>query len=67
MSHCNMSFAQSGNYLNLMRSNDLVHVDANAGRVTYQRTDADREFLGLYEKMALPLDLGIPVPLPIFK
>jgi len=48
-----------------MRSNDLVHVDANAGRVTYQRTDAGREFLGLYEKMALLLDPGISVPLPI--
>ena len=65
MSHCNMSFAQSGNYLNLMRSSDLVHLDANAGRVTYQRTDAGRAFLGLYEKMASLLDTGIPVPLPI--
>ena len=48
MSHCSMSTAQSGQYLNLMRSNDLVRIDAMAGKVTYQRTEAGQEFLGLY-------------------
>ena len=47
MSHCNMNSAQSGQYLNFMRSNDLVQIDAISGKVTYQRTEAGREFLGL--------------------
>ena len=65
MSHCDMSFAQSGLYMNLMRSNDLVRIDAMAGKVTYQRTEAGQEFLGLYNKMALLLDSSISVPLLI--
>jgi len=65
MSHCNMSFAQSGLYLNFMRSNDLVRIDAMAGKVTYQRTEAGQEFLGLYNKMALLLDSSISAPLLI--
>ena len=32
MSHCNMSFAQSGNYSRLMKSNDLVHVGCECGK-----------------------------------
>jgi len=42
MSHCNMSSTQSGQYLNLMRSNDLIRIDATAGKVTYQTTEAGR-------------------------
>jgi predicted transcriptional regulator len=60
MSHCNMSSIQSGQYLNLMKSNDLIRIDAMAGKVKYQRTDAGREFLELYKKMVLLLDPSIP-------
>jgi len=56
MSHCNMNTMQSGEYLNLMTSNDLIRVDAIAGKVTYQRTEAGIEFLELYGKMAVLLD-----------
>jgi predicted transcriptional regulator len=62
MSHCNMNTAQSGQYLNLMKSSYLIRVDAIAGRVTYQRTEAGREFLELYNKMALSLDPSICSP-----
>jgi len=62
MSHCNMNTAQSQGYLNLMRSNALIQIGAIAGRVTYQRTEAGREFLELYNKMALLLDPSISAP-----
>lgn len=62
MSHCNMSSAQSGQYLNLMTSNDLIRIDAIAGRVTYQRTEAGREFLEVYNKMVLLIDPSISAP-----
>jgi predicted transcriptional regulator len=65
MSHCNMSSAQSGLYLNLMSSNDLIRMDAVAGKVTYQRTEAGRDFLGLYNEMVLLLDPSISAPLLI--
>jgi len=65
MSHCNMNTAQSGQYLNLMKSSYLIRVDAIARRVTYQRTEAGREFLELYNKMALSLDPSITAPFPI--
>jgi predicted transcriptional regulator len=62
MSHCNMSSMQSGQYLNLMKSSDLVRMETTAGRVTYQRTEIGREFLELYNKMALLLDSSISAP-----
>ena len=62
MSHCNMSSTQSGQYLNLMGSNDLIRIDAIAGRVTYQRTEAGREFLERYNKMVLLLDPSVSAP-----
>lgn len=62
MSRCNMNTAQSQGYLNLMRSNDLIQIGAIAERVTYQRTEAGREFLELYNKMALLLDPSIFAP-----
>ena len=62
MSHCNMSTAQSGQYLNLMTSSDLVRMGAYAGKVTYQRTEVGLEFLELFKKMALLLDSGISSP-----
>lgn len=62
MSHCNMNFTQSGQYLNYMKSNGLIRKDAMAGKVTYQRTEAGREFLELYNKMVLLLDPNIPAP-----
>jgi len=65
MSHCNMSFTQSGQYLTLMRSNDLIRIDAIAGKVTYQRTEAGRKFLEVYNKMALLLDPSISASLLI--
>jgi len=60
MSHCNMNTAQSGQYLTLMKSSELIRKDAIAGRVTYQRTITGREFLELYNKMIVLLDSGIP-------
>jgi predicted transcriptional regulator len=62
MSHCNMSTAQSGQYLNLMTSSDLVRACAYAGKVAYQRTEAGLEFLELFKNMPLLLDSGIPSP-----
>ena len=59
MSHCNMNTAQSGQYLTLMKSSELIRKDAMAGRVTYQRTNTGREFLELYNEMVLLLDSGI--------
>jgi predicted transcriptional regulator len=60
MSHCNMNTTQSGQYLTLMKSSELIRKDAIAGRVTYQRTNTGREFLELYNKMIMLLDSGIP-------
>lgn len=62
ISHCNMSSTQSGEYLNFMTSNDLIRIDAIAGKVTYQRTEAGRQFLELYNKLALLLDPSISTP-----
>ncbi len=62
MSHCNMSSAQSGQYLDLMMSSDLVRTDATTGKVTYQRTEAGREFLVRYNELALLLDSSISAP-----
>jgi len=65
MSHCNMSTAQSGQYLNLMTSSNLIQMGVDAGKVTYQRTEAGLEFLELYKKMTLLLDTGISSPFPV--
>jgi predicted transcriptional regulator len=65
MSHCNMSSTQSEKYLSFMKSNNLVRTDAVAGKVTYQRTEAGREFLGLFNSMILMLDPGFSVPSPL--
>jgi predicted transcriptional regulator len=59
MSHCNMSFMQSGEYLSFMKSNDLIRIGTIAGKVTYQRTEAGREFLKIYNKMVILLDPSI--------
>ncbi len=59
MSHCNMSTAQSGQYLSLMTSSHLVRLSASGGKVTYQRTEVGLEFLELFKRMALLLDSGI--------
>ena len=59
MSHCNMNSMQSGEYLNLMKSSDLIQIDTTAGKVTYQRTDAGREFLKIYNKLVVLLDPSI--------
>jgi predicted transcriptional regulator len=59
MSHCNMNSMQSGEYLSLMKSSDLIRIDTTAGKVTYQRTDAGREFLKIYSKLVLLLDPSI--------
>jgi predicted transcriptional regulator len=56
MSHCNMSSAQSGRYLDFMESIDLLRTDMIAGKVTYQKTEVGRDYLELYGKMALWLD-----------
>ena len=63
MSHCNMSSAQSGQYLDFMESIDLLRTDMIAGKVTYQKTEVGRDYLELYGKMALLLDPSISGPL----
>jgi predicted transcriptional regulator len=65
MSHCNMNTMQSGHYLDLMKSNELIRIGATAGRVTYQRTETGREFLELYNQMVLLLDPSISAA-PLF-
>jgi predicted transcriptional regulator len=60
--YCNMNSITSGQYLNLMVSNDLIRVDGLAGKVTYQRTEAGREFLEAYNNMVLLLDPNISPP-----
>ena len=62
MSHCNMSSAQSGRYLDFMESIDLLRTDMIAGKVTYQKTEVGRDYLELYGKMALLLDPSISGP-----
>jgi len=62
MSHCNMSSKQSGQYLNLLRSSDLIQMQMAAGKVTYQRTEAGQEFLKHYNKIALLLNPSISPP-----
>ena len=61
-SHCNMSSAQSGRYLDFMRLSDLIRRDVTAGKVTFQRTEIGREFLKHYNKMVLLLDSSISAP-----
>ncbi len=63
MSYCNMSTAQSGHYLDLMKSSNLVQMSAHAGKVTYQRTQVGREFLELYKHIVLLLDPNVSAPL----
>jgi len=62
MSHCNMNSTQSVEYLNFMTSNDLVRMGEIAGRVTYKRTEAGRDFLEVYNKMILLIDPSISAP-----
>lgn len=62
MSHCNISSKQSGQYLDLLRSNDLIQTQVVAGKRTYKRTEAGREFLKHYNKIELLLDHSIPAP-----
>jgi predicted transcriptional regulator len=62
MSHCNMSSRQSGQYLSLLRSNDLIQMGTAAGKAKYQRTETGRQFLKMYGKLVLLLDPGIPAP-----
>jgi predicted transcriptional regulator len=62
MSHCNMNSIQSGEYLSLMKSSDLIRIDTIAGKVTYERTEAGREFLKIYSKLVLLLDPSISTP-----
>ena len=64
MSQCNINTEQSGQYLNFMTSSDLISINRAPGNVTYQRTEAGREFLKLFNKMSLLLDPSIsPVSL----
>ena len=59
MSHCNLSSTQFGQYLNFMKSRDLIRTNATARKVTYNRTENGREFLKLFNKMVLLLDSSI--------
>jgi hypothetical protein len=48
-----MSTKQSGQHLNSMKSNGFVRIGAIAAKVMYQKTDAGREFVGLYNQLIL--------------
>jgi predicted transcriptional regulator len=61
-----MNTAQSGQYLNLMKLNGLIQIEAMAGKVTYQRTQVGREFLELYNQMAMLLDPSVSAPSLIY-
>ena len=65
MSRCNMSTVQSVLYLGLMNSSHLIQTDETARLVTYQRTEAGREFLTLYDKMVVLLEPTISAS-PLF-
>jgi predicted transcriptional regulator len=56
MSQCNMSFAQSGHFLDLMMSKGFIRTDTIMGRITYYVTETGRQFQERYYKMALLLD-----------
>jgi len=62
MSHCHMSFTQSGQYLMFMRLKDLIHTKSTDGKVTYHRTETGQEFLELYNEMALLLHASNSAP-----
>ena len=62
MSYCNMSSHQSGEYLSFMSLNDLIQIDGVPGKVTYQRTQAGRQFLEVYNRMVLLLEPNISAP-----
>ncbi|UCG36358.1 MAG: hypothetical protein JSV64_07045 [Candidatus Bathyarchaeota archaeon] len=65
MSHCNISSRQSGRYFDLLRSSGFIQKQVAAGKVTYQRTDAGREFLKHYNKIVLLLDPSVAPPVQI--
>jgi predicted transcriptional regulator len=46
----------------ILRSNDFIRINTSAGKAEYQRTEAGRQFLKLYSKMALMLDPGVSAP-----
>ena len=45
-----------------MESIDLVRTEGTRGKVTYQKTETGRDYLDLYNKMALLLDPSISAP-----
>jgi predicted transcriptional regulator len=57
-----MSTKQSRQYLSLLTSKDLVHIQRAAGKVTYQRTEAGGEFLKQYDKMAMLFGPSVSAP-----
>jgi predicted transcriptional regulator len=56
LTSCNMSFKQSGYYLELMKSSDLINMNLAEGRVRYCTTEIGQEFLEAYDKMILMLE-----------
>ncbi|UCE96621.1 MAG: hypothetical protein JSV51_03210 [Candidatus Bathyarchaeota archaeon] len=59
VSHCNMSSKQSGQYLDLLKSNDLIQMQVTAGKVTYKRTETGLKLLKHYGEMFRLLNPGI--------
>jgi predicted transcriptional regulator len=59
LTSCNMSFKQSGYYLELMKSSDLIHMNSTEGRARYCRTETGQEFLEAYDKMILMLEPSV--------
>ena len=62
ISHCNMSSKQSKQYLSLLMSNDLIHIDTRAQKVKYQRTESGRKLLKHYGKIVMLLDPSLSAP-----
>ena len=59
LTSCNMSFKQSGYYLDLMKSSDLIQMNSTDGRARYRTTETGQEFLEAYDKMILMLEPSV--------
>src|SRR5208337_3030666 len=59
LSSCNMNFKQSGYYLELMKSSDLIQMNSTDGRARYCRTETGQDFLEVYDEMILLLEPSV--------
>jgi len=48
--------------MNLLKASDFIQMQVAAGKVTYRRTEAGREFIKYFNKIVLLLDPNISTP-----